>query len=286
MDKIHVIVAVHNRINITRHFIKSLEAQSFKNIHLILIDDGSTDGTYEMVSGSSLNKTIIRGDGNLWWGGALHEAYLWLKRNDVDPEDFVLTANDDIKIDDKFIQNGIKILTNELNTFLTANGYDLNSGEHLDGTVFYNFVDGTSVLATHKHTANCASTRALFFRVKDFLKVGGFHPILLPHYGSDYEFTIRAWRKGYQILSDTELKYLVDKETTGYMNYIDLPAKDFTKKIFSKKSVFNPIYKITFIILACPLKYIPINLIFQIKRYFKNVVLYIKRHLAVKMKDK
>lgn len=282
MGKIHVIVAVHNRINITRHFIESLESQSFKNIHLILIDDGSTDGTYEMVRDSELDKTIIRGDGNLWWGGALHEAYLWMKHNDVDPEDFVMTANDDINIDDEFIQSGIMILSNEPNTFLTANGYDLNSGEHLDGAVFYNFADGTSELVTQYQTANCASTRALFFRVKDFLRVGGFHPKLLPHYGSDYEFTIRACRKGYHIISDTELKYLMDKETTGNMTYIDLSAKDFTKKIFSKKSVFNPIYKFTFIILACPLKYIPINLFFQMKRYINNMLLYIKRHLAAK----
>ncbi len=282
MEKIHVIVAVHNRINITRSFIKSLETQSFKNIHLILIDDGSTDGTCEMVNDCVLNKTIIRGDGNLWWGGALHKAYLWLKRNDVDPEDFVLTANDDIKVDDEFIQSGIRILSNESNAFLTANGFDLNSGEHLDGAVFYNFVDGTSELVTQEQITNCASTRALFFRVKDFLKVGGFRPVLLPHYGSDYEFTIRAWRKGYRIISNKELKYLVDKETTGNMYYMDLTAKDFMKKMFSKKSVFNPVYKVTFIILACPLKYIPANLFFQLKRYINNMVVYIKRHLAAK----
>lgn len=49
--------------------------------------------------------------------------------------------------------------------------------------------------AKTKDEINCLSTRGLFLRVKDFKKIGGFYPKLLPHYLSDYEFTIRAYKK-------------------------------------------------------------------------------------------
>ena len=45
---IHVITAVHNRYSITEKFADRLLAQTYKDIHLILVDDGSTDSTADM----------------------------------------------------------------------------------------------------------------------------------------------------------------------------------------------------------------------------------------------
>ena len=72
---IHVITAVHNRYSITEKFADRLLAQTYKDIHLILVDDGSTDSTADMVRGKMPDATVITGDGNMWWGGALHAAY-------------------------------------------------------------------------------------------------------------------------------------------------------------------------------------------------------------------
>ena len=46
---IYVVTACHNRIETTKKFINSLKKQSCPNWHLILVDDGSTDGTGEFV---------------------------------------------------------------------------------------------------------------------------------------------------------------------------------------------------------------------------------------------
>jgi GT2 family glycosyltransferase len=197
--RIHVVVAVRNRITITANFIETLLRQTHKNIHLLLIDDGSSDGTVERVEKTPIDKTIIRGDGNLWWGGALQQAYLWLRNNEINPDEFVLIINDDVMIENDFIEKGVSYLLNEKKSLLTGIGYGKQSRLQMDGPVVYNFVNGKSRIACEGEAANCASTHALFLRVADFLDIGGFHPVLLPHYGSDYEFTIRAWRKGYHI---------------------------------------------------------------------------------------
>ena len=71
---IYVITAVHNRYAITEAFVQRLLEQSEKDWNLILVDDGSTDGTADMVKSLVPEAVILNGDGDLWWGGALHKA--------------------------------------------------------------------------------------------------------------------------------------------------------------------------------------------------------------------
>jgi glycosyltransferase involved in cell wall biosynthesis len=41
MKKVYILLPVHNRKEVTQSFIKCLNAQSVKDFHLVLIDDGS-----------------------------------------------------------------------------------------------------------------------------------------------------------------------------------------------------------------------------------------------------
>ena len=92
---VYILLPVHNRKKITANFIACLKNQSYSNYHLILIDDGSNDGTSEMVRNEIENLTVITGKGNWWWGGALHQGYKWIKKNVSDKNSFVLIINDD-----------------------------------------------------------------------------------------------------------------------------------------------------------------------------------------------
>ena len=267
MKTIYIITAVHNRFEITKKFIMTLNKQTYNNIHLILVDDGSTDGTAEMVKKEFINSTIIQGDGNLWWGGALHKAYKYICKNIEDNESFVMLANDDSSFENDYVEKAINLLNENKNTLITGCGYSIHTNEQIDGCVYHSFKDGTGSLLSPDSTSNCASTRSLFFRVGDFKKIGGFHPILLPHYASDFEFTIRAYKKGYSIKSFSELKYYFDEYTTGDNDLKTLSIK----QLFSKKSNRNPIYRLSFILLSTPIKYLPGHMLAQLKRYTARI---------------
>ncbi len=99
MSKIYILLPVHNRLEITRRFVHCLESQVYKNYHLLLIDDGSVDGTSQMVSGIVRTLTVINGTGNLWWAGSLQRGIDWLKRKPADPNDVILMINDDVQFD-------------------------------------------------------------------------------------------------------------------------------------------------------------------------------------------
>lgn len=272
MDKLHIITAVHNRFKITEEFISDLKKQTFKNHHLILVDDGSTDGTDKMVINNIPDSTIIYGNGKLWWGGALNEAYKWVLNNLDKNDEYIMISNDDIHFSDQYIENAIELLKSSPNTLITGRGYSSKTGELIDGSILWDFKSGKkSIIQGFSMTGNCASTRSLFMRVGDFKKIGKFHPFLLPHYGSDYEWTLRAATKGLQIMTFPTIHYSFDEGTTGDNNY----EKMTLKKMFSKRSCVNPFYKLNFILLATPLNKLPITVVNQIKRYFQKLAIFL-----------
>lgn len=260
---IHIVTAAHNRHDITINFIKMIVGQTYKDTHIILVDDGSTDGTSEDAISICPNITIIKGNGNLWWGGALNEAYKWIERNVNNVDDIILISNDDLVYPVDYLERAVKIMTENKGIILSGLGYSDSTGNLISKPISWNFKKCVSEEPEDYHlTGNCVATRSLFCGVDVFLKVGKFHPILLPHYFSDYEWTIRAYKKGIRIKSFDELKFTFDEATTGYRNR----KKQSLKQIFSKKSNANPIYRMNFIFLSTPIKYIPCALYNQIKR--------------------
>ncbi len=114
---------------------------------------------------------------------------------------------------------------------------------------------------------NCFSTRGLFLPARDFLELGGFHPRLLPHYLSDYEFTIRARRSGYELCSDPRVLLWYNPNTTGFRSPADGAVRQYLSETLSTRSVSNPIYWTTFLFLACPRRHLARNL-FRVWRGF------------------
>lgn len=264
---IYVVTAAHDRYQITERFIESLKSQTYQEIHLILVDDGSSDGTGEMVKERFPNSTVLRGDGNLWWGGALHMAYKWIRKNVADDRAYVMISNDDTQYLPDYIETGVSLLDRYPDTLVAGCGYGIHSRELMDGIFTHSFIDGTGKLMPPESESNCASTRSLFLRAGDWKRIGGMHPLLLPHYLSDFEFTIRAHKKGFHIRSFQELCYTFDEGATGDNVYDKLTVK----KLFSKRSGCNPIYRISFIFLSTPIRYLPAHFGHQMRRYLQKL---------------
>jgi GT2 family glycosyltransferase len=248
---IYILLPVHNRKKTTEKFILSLVSQTYKDFRLILIDDGSKDGTAEMVLSYLPQTVLIQGDGNLWWAGSLQKGYEWLMRY-ADDTDICLIINDDTVFDRNFLSTGRELLSKKNKTLLLAQCYSQQNASLIDVGVHVAWKQFTFTQAKSIKEINCLSTRGLFLTISDFKIIGGFYPRILPHYFSDYEFTIRAYNKGYQLITNPDLKLYVDQETTGLHKIKSSNFKDFTAQYFSKRNPTNPIYKIVFLWLASP----------------------------------
>ena len=238
--KVFVVTACHNRKELTSQLANTLLMQTYKDVVFLLVDDGSTDGTAEAVKNIFNNTIVLQGDGNLWWGGAMHKAYKWLLDhigNSVYEKDY--------------IERGLKVLAEHESTMVTGSGYSLHTGERFDGSFLSKYND--IILMEENNYGEIATTRSLFMRIKDLKRVGGFRPILLPHYLSDFEFTFRGNKRGVKIYCSSEVKYKSDRSTTGLKDRKSLSLK----QLFSKKCPYNPVYKTIYYLLIIPIYQFP-----------------------------
>ncbi|MBI3582505.1 MAG: glycosyltransferase family 2 protein [Nitrospinae bacterium] len=252
MEKIYILLPVHNRREITQRFIKCLNSQTYQNFHLILIDDGSTDRTEEMVKRYIKSITVLKGKGDWWWTGSLQQGYKWIRSQHLSPADLVLIINDDTEFEVEFLETAASILSGRHNTLLLAQCFSRETGELIDAGIHVDWQRLNFSKPSNPDDINCLSTRGLFLRVGDLLRLRGFHSILLPHYASDYEFTMRACRNGLKLMTDSSLKLWLDENETGYHQFDEESFIVFLKKYFSKKSAANPIIWTNFIALSCP----------------------------------
>lgn len=252
MSFIHILLPVHNRKETTLRFIHCLKNQTYQNYELILIDDGSNDGTSEAVQKSLDNVTIIKGDGDLWWAGSLQKGYELLKKRSIPLSDIILIINDDTIFEESFLENGSSLLSKYRNILLLARCYTEQKHKLDDRGLTIDWFRLNFTQAISDDKIDCFSTRGLFFCMEDFNKIGGFFPKFLPHYLSDYEFTIRAKRKGMKMITDPSIKLWTSEKLTGFRELEKEPFIDFLKKFFSIKSSMNPMVWTAFVILAAP----------------------------------
>lgn len=264
---IYVLLPVHNRRPVTEQFVSCLVCQTDRRFHLVLIDDGSTDGTAQAVAAVLPTTTVLRGSGSWWWAGSLQQGHRWLSGRHLSARDIVLIANDDTRFEADFLARARAALAGSRRALLLAQLYSQDSGEFEELGVHVDWSSLTFEGVKEPSQVNCLSTRGLFLFAREFIELGGFHPHLLPHYPSDYEFTIRALRKGFQPRSDPNVKLWYDPSTTGIRSVSASSVREYLWTTLSKRSVANPIYWTSFLLLSCPLRCLPRNL-FRVWRGF------------------
>jgi GT2 family glycosyltransferase len=247
---VYLILPVYNRIEQTKKFINDLLGQIYQDFHLVLVDDGSTDGSAEMIKERlSAKSTILKGTGNWWWGGSLHQGYLFLSDKIVEAGDYVLIMNNDTSFEADFIQKGIDRIKSDEKLLLTANAYSLETHALIDSGVTIDWNEFEFKPSVNAEEINCLSTRGLILHLSAFKQIGGFYPRLLPHYLSDYEYTHRAFRKGFKLITDSTFRLLVDESSTGVEVVGESGVVKF-RDLFSKRYKSNPFYRINFIVLS------------------------------------
>jgi GT2 family glycosyltransferase len=239
---LYIVLPVHNRRAVTEGFVKALLVQIDADYRLMLVDDGCTDGTAAMVRAMlpADRLVVLEGNGQLWWAGALQLAWSHLSALPAPAEkDAVLLINDDVAFDRNFLSSGLAVLAESPQACIQAMGIDPATGERDVGAV----VDLTRLrfrAARHGETPHCLSTRGLLMSSSTFVGSGGFRPDKLPHYLSDYEFTLRLARGGAALLCDPRFRLIADHSTSGDESFNGSRLRDYLDRSLSNRAKYNP----------------------------------------------
>lgn len=101
--RVEIITPVHNRRDLTLQCLKSLSRieKEGLEVHIIIVDDGSTDGTAEAIGKEFPFVELIRGEGNLWFTEGTNVGVRAALKH---KPDYVLLMNDDQVFDSRFLK--------------------------------------------------------------------------------------------------------------------------------------------------------------------------------------
>lgn len=200
-----VVIPVYNRIQFTKECLESLDRQTMKADMIIVVDDGSTDGTQEVLKEWFPHVTVLRGTGGLYWTASIN---MGIRHALLLGADQVMTLNNDTIASERFIEMMVAASKAVPRALIGALDVDSSTKKPYYGGEIVNWRWSTSkylldFLSKDQqrglHEVSLFPGRGLLIPKVVFDTVGLFDEERLPHYMADYDFTLTAARAGFKI---------------------------------------------------------------------------------------
>ena len=278
---VYIIIPVHNRKDFTRNCLIELYKQSYNNFKIIIIDDGSTDGTEDIINNEFPEVIIIKGDGNLWWTKATNIGVKYALNKNAD---YVLTLNNDVLPYEDYLEKLISAAKEKPNAIFGSLAIDVHSSKPIYGGEFINWKNAKSTFILDSinneqikglYPVNCIPGRGMLIPTDIFKKIGVFDEANLKHYLADFDFSARAYRMGLQLFCNHDARIKIYPEESGAIaNIRNKSIQNFLNHIWGIKGAGNIKDLYYFGINNCPTKYlllfIPIGIIRRIGGYLRD----------------
>ncbi|NES23567.1 MAG: glycosyltransferase family 2 protein [Symploca sp. SIO3E6] len=226
-NEISIIIPVRNRKAYTQQILSQLYQQispvDLEQISVVVVDDGSTDGTQSIIRTQFSRVHLLQGDGSLWWTGAICLGMEYA-RDKLAPNYFVW-LNDDIVLAEDFISQLKAVCASPISCNSVIGGIVLDQ-TYPDWVVFSGMMNKQLIRSMD------------YFSTKETIEVDALNgniaiiprmvvdQIGLPnqdrfrHYGGDFEFIMRAKNSGYPVILSSKLQATTDYQVSDFIRYM------------------------------------------------------------------
>ena len=242
-ESVFIITPVYNRKETTLSCLENLKRCGvLQRYHSVIVDDGSTDGTTAAVNALYPDVTVLAGNGDLWWTGAMArgmqyafeqgaEYLIWLNDDCIPEPDTLAQLVNFLRSHPNTIAGPScysyrsNLLIQEHNAFKGRKGCTANPGEVI-------FVDGLS--------GWCVGMPASVFR-----QIGPPNAAKFPHYSGDDTYIWKATRSGFKACVVGDIKVTLVGPVHPKLNFRSYfqanltPADTFYALFWSKKSPYR-----------------------------------------------
>ncbi len=191
LKKVFCIIPTYNRLGSLKTIIRTLNNQSYTEKSIIIINDGSMDGTEAYLKQVSKHQMIvINGDGDLWWGGAMlvgmKSALLM-----AEDRDLLLLLNDDCNFATNYIKEMVKKSNSMQLGAVVSPQYDIHTKKLSHAGYILNHYK-QSITQVKEEPIDAAVGRGFMIPVEVVKKIGIINARTFPHYMGDIEYSARV----------------------------------------------------------------------------------------------
>ena len=248
MIKISVVIPTFNRKDYLKKLLIQLGTQKLDSsikLDIIVVNDGSSDYTSEMLSEEFPQVITILGDGNWWWTKCINEGIKLALNNNTD---FVLLFNDDTEIKNNYINDLINdYRTLKSGSILCSASVSLQEKEKIDsagikyfsklfGTYTRYYARNSQIDKNFKgiHECDSASGRGTLIPREILLRLGLLDEKMV-QYGSDEDYILCAKEKGVPVFITWNNYVLNHTKLTGAGKFPqDMSFFDYLSTFFNK----------------------------------------------------
>jgi len=235
------IIPIFNRWDPIELLLEDLSKQSFQSYQVLIVNHGDQSTPDHMTNHQRV--TIIKASSDLWFTGAMNTGIRAALQNFQ--SEYLVLLNDDVRIPDSLWLEKMRRNCQET-SLCSSMAVDAEKRVLYQNLKFswlrlrfLKIGSGAALSAQNNETlqyADCLPTRGLIFRPTAIDRIGYLDEVHLPHYGSDYEWTIRAKKRGFVLLMANNTHLVTEtnpqsSRTSGRNRYATQKIKNFLRDL-------------------------------------------------------
>lgn len=249
MTEIAIILPVRNRKPLTQAILTQIYGQidllTLEGIEIavVVVDDGSTDGTPAMIQQCFSSVNVVHGDGSLWWTGAICQGMKFAL--DILNPDYFVWLNDDIKLADNFICNLTELCQSGQIEFSIIGG--IVYAKLYPSWLVFGGMHRKQFIRSIDEFGNADAIEVDMLNGNITVipkavvaKVGLPNADRFKHYGGDFEFVYRAKQAGFEVYLSRLLQAESDYDLLDLIRYMPPWMQwHFAKTLKEKQAIID-----------------------------------------------